>query len=200
MNAYKLNLEFKIQDLEKGITESRLELLKSINQKIVAFKRCSFNRDRKELIACILLLVLFGIYFFITPSILKKVGCLVIVLAALRISYKLCYVSMQLATKEKPGSYQSIRTYLFTELRKIMRLKKLLENIARWYIIPLSCGLFLITLGSESSLLFKINYLQVVAVLGGLIWYLHHYRVSYKLDPLIFEIKQSIRFEKYSNS
>lgn len=200
MKIDELDNGLKRQSFRKGLSESRFELLKSINQKIVTFKKCSFNRDRKELIACIWLTVLFGIYFFVTPSILKKVGCLVIVLAALRISYKLYSVSLQLATKQELGSNHSLRTYLLTELRKIVRRKKLLENIGRWYIMPLSCGLLLITLGSESSLLFKINYLQIVAVLGGVIWYLHQYRVAYKLDPLIFDIKQSVRFEKYSNA
>lgn len=152
------------------------------------------------MVACILCAGLFGIYFFMTPSVLKKTGSLIIILAALIFSYKLYKVSRELAKKKPPLEEETLQNQLVGELHKIKRWKKLLENIGRWYILPLSCGLFLLTVGSQSSLLFKINYFLIVGASGGVFWYLHQRRVSYKLEPLIFELKQAIRFERYSGT
>ncbi|MGD8427780.1 MAG: hypothetical protein PVH63_09105 [Balneolaceae bacterium] len=175
------------------------ELVMLINNKMISLEEQIKSRDRLEIIASILVMFFFGITFFTTESIWKQVGSVAIILSGIFIWYKLKKTQSQTFARE-PSPDQPMRKYLELELKSIRKHKKLLRNVAWWYIIPIDIGLFLFTLGFDSGLTEQVIYIAIVLIASVFVWTLNQRAAKGTFDPLITDIQEAIEFMERKES
>ncbi|HKK45483.1 MAG TPA: hypothetical protein VJ964_08170 [Balneolaceae bacterium] len=193
MELNELKNVWKQQSSNHNLDYSQSELMMLINNQMISLEKEIKSRDRIEFIACLFLIVCFGIILFTTNSVWKQVGSVTIVLSGIFIWYKLKYTQHRSFDK-KPSPDRPMREYLKLEAESVEKQKKLLQNIAWWYIAPICLGLFFFALGLDSGFTKKLLYMIVVIVTGGLVWWMNQRAVKQKFDPLLKEIKEAIKF------
>lgn len=192
MKLDELKRTWKEQKSSSRIEYSKSEIMMLINNKMISFEKDIKSRDRLEIIACVLVIIFFGFILFTTESPWKQAGSAVLIASAAFIWYKL-----KATQKETFGDEHSpdrpMSEYLNLELQTIRKHKRLLQNMAWWYLSPMFVGLLLFTIGFNTSLLWKVVYLAVVTVLLGFIWKLNQNAVQKKFDPMINEIEEAVK-------
>lgn len=187
------------QEVDTKQDYSQSEIMMLINNKMLALEKEIKSRDRLEIIACIILIVIFGYYLLYSHSIWIKAGSAVIIFAGIFIWYTLKKNQIKkIDAPELPD--HSLKKHLNKELERVKRQKKLSQNIAWWYIAPITAGLFLITIGFETSLLFQIGYMALVLIVALIVWRYNQNTVKHKYDPLISEINKAIDSITESNN
>lgn len=181
------------QDMKDNMQYSRSELLMILNNKMITFEQQIQARDRWEIGACILVIIIFGSFLYFAPSLLAQIGCGVIIFSAGFIWYKLKSAQNKLAGDINNPDH-SLADHLELELSKVKVQKKLLKTVGLWYIAPICIGLSLFTAGSDWGELAKIIYMSAVVVLSVAIWGWNQRTIAKRFDPLIEELKQSRRF------
>lgn len=192
MELDELKKVWKQQDSRK-MNYSRSELMMLINNKMISLENEIKSRDRLEIIACTFLIIFYGIIFFTTNSIWKQAGSITIVLSGFFIWYKLKRTQHR-SFDEDPSPDRPMKEYLVLEKKSVQHQKKILKNVAWWYIAPIGVGLCLFAWGFDSGPTNKLLYMLVVVLLGGLVWWLNQRAVKRKFDPLLDEIDEAIHF------
>jgi hypothetical protein len=172
---------------------SKSELMVLINNKMLSLEKEIKSRDRLEIIASIILIVVFGYYFIASSSLWIKIGSATIILAAIYISYTLKANQIK-RINESESLDHSLGDHLRQELERVERQKKLSKTVAWWYIAPIVTGLFFITLGFKQDPLFKTIYMGFVLLIAVVVWKFNQKTVTNKFDPLITEIHEAIDF------
>lgn len=191
MNLDDLKNIWKQQDDASGERYSGSGLVDLIDNRMSSLEKEIKKRDRLEFIVSVFLIVIFSIVFFLAESIYTQIGCGIIVLSCIYISYRL--KTAQIKKSDWQDSFDhSLRDHIQHELKQIRRQKKLLENIAWWYIAPITIGLIFITLGGDSSFQFKVIYLLIVGGAGIIIWIFNQRSVRNRFKPLIQEFEQAL--------
>lgn len=186
----------KIWKKQKMIPEmdySHSELTMLINNKMISLDHEIKSRDRREIIASILLIVSYGIIFLTTKSIWLQTGSIIIILSGIFIWYKLKTTQRKIKNEE-PTPDQSMIEYLNHEMRSVLSQRKLYMNVAWWYLLPLETGLLLFVVGLSLSITVRIIFMFVFILMGLGIWKLNQHAVRHRLDPLLMEMKDAIRF------
>lgn len=193
MELDELKHVWKKQKSNPDMEYSQSELLMVLNNKIISFEKDIRSRDRLELIACMVVILIFAFEFFISSSLWLKSGSAVIVLACLFIGYRL--IRAKPANSKDQLSYDhSISHHLQLELKNVRTQKKLLTNITWWYVGPIATGLILFSIGLTIPPVYKLVYTAIIIAMGIGIWYLNQKAVADRLDPLITDIRESLDF------
>lgn len=191
MELDELKRTWKAQKSSSDMTYSKSEIMMLINNKMISFEKEIKSRDRLEIIACVLVIIFFGFTLFTTNSPWKHAGSVVLILSAVFIWYKLKATQKETFSDEHSPD-RPMSEYLSLELQTIRKHKKLLQNMAWWYLAPMLVGLLLFTIGFNTTLLWKGVYLAVVILLLGGVWKLNQNAVQKKFDPMIDEIEEAI--------
>lgn len=193
MEFDELKKTWKRQQINQELEYSEHEVLMLINNKMISFEKDIKTRDRGEFIASALVIIAFGILFFVMSSVISKIGCIVIILSTFFIAYKL-KKNQPNKIEDKRSRNHTIRQHLKQELKNVQKQKALLTNIVWWYIAPPCLGLFLFTIGTTWYNTAKIIYLLLLVLMAVAVWYLNQRAVTRRFDPLLKEIKDSIAF------
>lgn len=191
MELDELKRTWKEQKSSSELDYSKSEIMMLIKNKMISFEKDIRSRDRLEIIACILVIIFFGFTLFTTASVWKQAGSVVIILSAAFIWYKL-KATQKDTFGEEHSPDRPMSEYLNLELESIRKHKKLLQNVAWWYLSPMFVGLLFFTIGFNTRLLWKGIYLAIVILLLGFIWKLNQNAVRKKFDPMINEIEEAI--------
>ncbi|TYP95168.1 hypothetical protein LX73_0464 [Fodinibius salinus] len=170
---------------------SRAELLMLLNNKVISFEKEVQSRDKLEILACIIVVIFFGVTFFLTSSIWQRTGSAILVVAAGFICYRLYATSKRSADKDHSKD-QTMADYLKAELEFVKRQKQLLNNIFWWYILPLTIGLLCFAAGFQISPVYKYGYMGVVLLIGAIVWKLNRNTAAQRFDPLLTEIEDAL--------
>lgn len=184
------------QEASENLDYSQEQLLMLLNNKIVSFKEQIRSRDRREILAAILVIIVFGVFFFVMPSIWQKVGSAIIVISGSYSWYKLKAVQRK-AIKQEPDFDTTLPDHLKHELQWLEKQRKLLKIVAWWYILPIALGLILFAIGFE-RVIFKFVYIACVVLLGIGILMLNQNAVRKRFDPLIDKLREALSFMKHS--
>ena len=199
MELDELKSIWKKQTPGKHIEYTDTEHMMMINNRMISFDEQVRSRDRLEIAACFFVAVTFGIWFFTATSIWTQLGCITLVLASIFIGIRL-KMSQPKRTAEDLTCDHSLGQHLKEELAKVKRQKKLLTNVAWWYLSPIYLGQVFITLGFTLSPVYKAGYLGLVTILSIYIWYVNQQTVKARFDPLLNDLKASIEFLEMNKS
>lgn len=177
----------------ENMSYTQSELLRLTKTKMSSLEHNIIQRDRYEIIACLILIISFGYIAFTAKSGWIQSGSLIMIVSGFFIWYKLKSIQNRL-TGNGPSPDLPMSEYLKLELQLMIRQKSLLKNIMWWYILPIGSGLSLIIVGIDIGPVVKLVYAGIVMVLGIFVWALNQKAVKDTFDPLICEIKEAIRF------
>lgn len=182
MNDDELKQLWQQQTLRQP-TLSTADLLAAMQVQSSQFRRILRARDLRELIACAIVGLIFGYFYFFSHAHqpMVRLGDLIVVGGALYIAWKLVSTS-RAHPPAAPGAttVESIRA----ELTSVRAQSHLLNTVHIWYLSPIALGLAVSTWGSGSPLAFKIIYSIFVLALFAFIYWLNQWARTKQILPL----------------
>ena len=173
----------------EGIKFDKKELIKALNMQLNQFDRIIKNRNRREIVAAIIIILLSGTGFLFFTDILSRIGM------ALGVFYGVLVVYMLRNTKkQKPANYDlPIKDYLVEYRHYLIKERSLIVNVIYWYLLPpfIACLLFFI--GQNLSIT-QIAYLMIfIFCLYTFIFFMNKAGAKKTLNPLIKKLDETIK-------
>ena len=191
MKLDELKEVWEQQQSDKKSDFSSEDYLQNIDQKMSDFEQSIQSRDRFEIIACIVVIGIFGYVLLTSSALLRQVGAGIVIAGAAYVWYRLKRAQNNMLAAQTTD--RSVKEHLKFELNKVQEQKKMLKNIAWWYIAPIYIGLVVLTIGSSPNIQFQIIYLAVVTIVGIAVWYYNQHKIKKRFNPLISEIDEAIK-------
>src|SRR5207248_1642662 len=128
-----------------------------MQSKTTLLRRCLDARDIRELVACAVVIIIFGAFYFTSyRAPISRLGDLIVIGGSIFIAWKLVH-TRRTTPPAPPGA--TIVESLRAELNGVCAQSQLLGSILWWYLLPSGIGILLCTWGSPgSSLVYKIGY------------------------------------------
>jgi hypothetical protein len=203
-------LEQELKEIWK--TASQVERIKfdlsrlmiDLNKKMRSIERAIRRRDRREIVAAVLMIPIYGYLAYEIPFMMSKIGSIVILIWCVYVIFKLRNVQK---TKRKTDLSLSFSEQLESQKTHMTQQVKLLDTVLYWYILPPYIGniIFIFGLSDPSeyewsnivldvylplSMPYKIAYLVSGAIVSGVILWLNKSIVKKTLKPLIDETEE----------
>ncbi|MGA2173553.1 MAG: hypothetical protein ABSH38_01080 [Verrucomicrobiota bacterium] len=186
MNDDALKKLWREQPLPLPPTLTGPQAIASINQKMRRFERTIWWRDFREVAACLVVAGVFGCFFFMCPTALARAGCVITVLSAVFIGWRLLS-SKRRAGKDNPNA--PVMEALQGELSKVENQIRLLRSVWWWYILPLTVGYETFFFGVNRNAADRAVFVSVGVLMGLAINWLNQYAVRKYLMPLKEELE-----------
>src|SRR5688500_7034644 len=137
MHDDALKALWRAQSIEPAPPLPDAEQMAEMTNQMSCLNRTLFWRDVRENIAAVFVIVCFGVYFFLVPTPLARVGCVIAILSGLLV---IAYPTWRKRRVAKVAPDASMMQWLESELRKVEVEIALLRSVLWWYILPLSVG------------------------------------------------------------
>ncbi len=186
MNEEELKKLWQEQPLREP-ERSTAQLISAMQDRTTLLRRCLEARDFRELLACAVVVIIFGIFYFTvyrTP--ISRLGDLIVIGSSLFIAGKLVYTRRR--TPPAPAGATVIES-LRAELKAVRSQSQLLGSIFWWYLLPLGIGVLVCAWGSSGGLAYKIGYTAFVIALYAFIYRLNQQARAKQLLPVEAELK-----------
>lgn len=181
MNDDELKKLWQEQPLRESVPSPAEQLL-AMQRKTTRLRRILDMRDLRELVACVVVIVVFGwLYFTVYRTPVSRFGIWVIIGSALFIAWKLIHTR-----KANPPASPAATTVesLQAELRTVRAQSRLLESVLWWYVLPLTVGGLIVNWGQEIDLSNKIVFTLSAIPLAAAICWLNQWARSKQLLPV----------------
>lgn len=167
------------------------QLISAMHNKSGQLRRTLLARDVRELVACVIVGVVFGIYFFIERAPVSRVGALITVASSIFIAWRLLYARWT-TPAARPDA--ALVESLHAELRSVGTQSKLLRSVLWWYLLPLTVGTLVFVWGMPSSTLgFKICFTVFTLALDVFLNWLNQWARAKQLLPIESQLKSLLR-------
>lgn len=161
---------------------SPAQVMSAMQSKTTQLRRTLFARDVRELLACVIVGVIFGIYFFTERAPISRLGALITVGGSVFIAWKILHARRSTPVAKADAT---LVESLSTELHSVRTQSQLLRSIVWWYLLPLAVGTLVYVWGMPfNNLVFKIGFTLVTLVLGLFVYWLNQRAVSKQLLPV----------------
>jgi hypothetical protein len=166
---------------------SPAQLIPAMHEQTARLRRTLNARDLRELIACAVVIIVFGCFFFLlhAPAPISRLGDLIVIGSSIFIAFKLIHARR--TTPSAPAGATIVES-LRAELNAVRAQSRLLRTIAWWYLLPLGIGILLCTWGGFTGELgnFFFNSIYTLAALVLFFWIyrLNQHAVALQLAPL----------------
>jgi uncharacterized membrane protein len=173
---------------EEVVKFNKSKLIIDLDSQLKSFDRNIKNRDRREIIAAVIIIPAFGIGAFLCPGILTKIGLSMVVLFGILVIYMLRSVR-----KYKADNFSlPIKEYLLKHRQYLIKERNLLDNVLYWYILPPFIGVILFFIGCKLESYKLIILILIVIAFNAFAYYINKMTVKKDFDPLIKRIDLSI--------
>jgi len=189
MNDQEMKALWQRQVLTAPAMVAEKDLVPQMKQKMKKFGRTLFWRDMREVIACLVVIRYFLPSVFGNFSTLSRAGCLVVVLGALYVIFKLFQ-----ARRKQPQVSEAapVKEFLLNQRAKVGWQIGLLKSVLWWYILPFYIGGVMFIFGMKSPLWGKLSFTLIYALVCAGIWWLNQYAVRKQLLPLKEEVEKTL--------
>jgi len=165
---------------------SPAQVMSAMQSKTTQLRRTLLVRDVRELVACVIVGVVFGIYYFIFRAPIMRLGALITVAGSIFIAWKILH-ARRTTPPAKPDA--TLVESLRAELHSVRTQSKLLRSVLWWYLLPLAVGAIVFVWGSLSNnfvfaLVFSVAFTLFTLALDVFIYRLNQRAVSQQLLPL----------------
>src|SRR5437867_3997688 len=158
---------------------SPAQVMSAMQSKTTQLRRTLLARDVGELLACVIVGVIFGIYFFINRAPIARLGALITVAGSIFIAWKILHARRTTpAAKPDATVVESLRA----ELHSVRTQSQLLRSVLWWYLLPLTVGMLVFVWATPFNNL-------VVSLVVGVIFTL----VTLASDVFIYRLNQRAR-------
>jgi hypothetical protein len=180
MNDEELKKLWQEQPL-RNADASAAQLISAMENKTTQLRRCLDARDLRELLACALVIIIFGIFFFRERTPIVRLGWLIIIGSSVFIAWKL--VQTRRTTPPAPPGATIVES-LRAELNSVRAQSRLLGSVLWWYLLPPGIGLLVATWGMPVHLHAKIPATLVYVAVYGFTYWLNQWARSKSLLPM----------------
>src|SRR6266705_5381259 len=144
------------------------KVISAMQNKTSLLRRCLDARDLRELVACAVVIIIFGVFYFTSyRAPISRLGDLIVIGGSIFIAWKLVH-TRRTTPPAPPGA--TIVESLRAELNAVRAQSQLLGSILWWYLLPLGIGILVCTWGSPGGgLAYNIGYTIFVIALYALI-------------------------------
>jgi hypothetical protein len=197
MNDDDLKKLWQQQPLRNPDT-SAAQLVSAMQNKTTELRRTLLARDVRELSACVFVGIIFGIYYFIEPAPVSRVGALITVAGAIFIACKILYARRATPAAEPDATLvESLRA----ELHSVRTQSQLLRSVWSWYLLPLAVGVLVFLWGLQfggSGFTFGVIVFKIVFTLFSLAYDVRIYRLNqraraHQLLPVEAQLESLLR-------
>jgi hypothetical protein len=174
---------------------SPAQVMSAMQSKTTQLRRTLLARDVRELLACVIVSVIFGIYFFINHAPVARLGALITVAGSIFIAWKLLH-ARRTTPAAKPDA--TVVETLRAELHSVRTQSKLLRSVVWWYLLPLALGTITFVWGSLShnlvfAIVFSVFFTLFTLALDVFIYRLNLRAVSQQLLPVERQLESLLR-------
>jgi len=160
---------------------SAAQLISAMQNKMSRFRRCLEARDFRELLACAVVITIFGFYFFNERTPIVRLGWLIVIGGSIFTAWKLVH-ARRTTPPAPPGA--TIVESLRAELNSARTQSRLLGSVLWWYLLPPGIGLLVATWGMPINLHAKIPATLFYVALYAFIYWLNQRARSKQLLPM----------------
>lgn len=164
--------------------------LDEIRAKSAKFQKRVRNRNRREYIAALFVVVVFACYAVFLPGLIVKIGCGLVIAGTLFVAWQL----HRRTSMDTPPLGESVVEYVAFHRSELVRQRDALKSVAAWYLAPLVPGLAVFMYGIFSLVPIRasavwglvLSLAIVVAVFAG-VWRLNRWaaaRMQKQIDAL----------------
>ncbi|HMJ64179.1 MAG TPA: hypothetical protein VK615_02420 [Candidatus Binatia bacterium] len=189
MNDHELKKLWQQQPLRDPAI-SPAQLISAMQNKTTLFRRCLDGRDIRELVACAVLVVVFGCFAFNERTSISRLGDLIVIGSLIFIAWKL--VHARRATPPAPPGATIVES-LRAELKSARTQSRLLGSVLWWYILPGTIGLLVMTWGMSINLYAKIGSTVFYFAVDAFIYWFNRWGRSKQLLPLEAQLESLLR-------
>jgi hypothetical protein len=191
MNDDELKKLWQDQPLRTLPAPSASQLISAMQNKTTQLRRTLFARDVRELLACVVVGVIFGIYYFTERAPVTRLGALITVAGAIFIAARILFARrMTPVAKLDATVIESLRA----ELHAVRIQSQMLRSVFWWYLLPLAVGTLVFVWGTPlNNIAFKIGFTLVTAALDIFIYRLNQRARAKQLLPLEAQLESQIR-------
>ena len=160
---------------------SAAQMISAMRSKTTQLRRDLRARDVRELVACAIVVIVFGYFFFNERASIVRLGWLIVVGSSMFIAWKLVH-ARRTTPPAQPGAtmVESLRA----ELNSVRTQSRLLGSVLWWYLLPPGIGLLVATWGMKIHLGVKIPATLVFIALYAFVYWLNQWARSKQLIPL----------------
>lgn len=181
MNDDELKKLWQQQPLRDS-APSAAHLISAMQSKTSLFRRCLNARDLRELIACAVVILVFGYFYFtVYREPLSRVGVWIIFGSMIVIAGKLIY-TRRMTPPAPPGA--TVVESLRAELKSVRAQSHLLGSVLWWYILPALIGVTVATWGLKIDPFSKIICTVFFIAVNTWVYRVNQRAVSDQLLPL----------------
>jgi CubicO group peptidase (beta-lactamase class C family) len=194
MNDQELKQLWQQQPLRKPEVSPE-QLVSAMKNQTASLRRTLWARDFREVAACVLVMIIFGILNFTSPRTpVWRAGSLIIVASSIFIAWKL----LRTRQKTPPASAgATVLESLQADLLSVRAQSQLLGSILWWYLLPLGIGILTCAWGSSGSGASNIGaasgYTLFVIALFAFLYWINQYARTKQLLPVEARLKSLIQ-------
>lgn len=174
---------------EQSLREPALspaQVMSAMQKQTTQLRRTLLARDARELLACVIVCIIFGIYYFaLSQTPVSRLGDLIVIGSSILIAWRLVHARRS-NPPAPPGA--TVVESLRVELNAVRAQSQLLGSVLWWYLFPLAIGIFVCTWGnfggSFGGLVNNIIYTIFVVALYAFIYRLNQHARATQLLPI----------------
>jgi CubicO group peptidase (beta-lactamase class C family) len=190
MHDDELKALWRAQRIEPAPPLPDAEQLAEMERKTKALDRTILWRDRRENSAALLVMAIFGVYFFVFPTLLARIGCVIVILSSLVV---MAYPMWRKRRVPKAAPEATMTEALESELRKVEVEIALLRSVLWWYILPGCAGVIVFVAGLSVPIAWPVIFTLCVIALDAFIYRINQKAVDQRLLPLKRELESLLR-------
>jgi hypothetical protein len=190
MNEDELKKMWQRQPLRKPDVSPE-QLISAMHKQTSQLRGIVNARDIRELAACALVVIIFGVFYFTvyrTP--VSRFGDLIVIGGAVFAAWKLIHTRRK-APPAPPGA--TVVESLQAELNAVRAQSRLLGSVLWWYILPGTVGALIATWGMDIDLCAKISVALVFIVIDAIVYWLNQWARAKQLLPVEARLESLIR-------
>jgi hypothetical protein len=161
-------------------------LISAMQKQTSQLRRCLDARDVRELVACAVVIIIFGVFYFtVYREPISRLGNLIVIGSTIFIGWKI--ISTRRATPPAPPGATTVES-LEAELKSVRAQSRLLGSVLWWYLLPGFIGLVVATWGLRIDPYTKIGCTLFFIAVDAFIYWLNQ-RASKQLLPLAAQLE-----------
>ena len=172
----------------EAINFNNAELFADLDLQLKNFDHTLKNRDKREVIAAVIVILLFGTGTLFFSGIISRIGLIFGALYGILVIYVLHIVK-----KQKPEYYTlPVKEYLIQHREYLVKERNLLKNVIYWYLLPPFISSVLFFVGQNMGAVMLIISILIAFWINVYIYFLNKAAVKKVFDPLINQMDQTI--------
>jgi hypothetical protein len=168
---------------------SPAQLISAMQKQTSQLRRILDARDLRELVACALVIVVFGFFAYGERILISRIGHWIVMGSTIFIAWKLVHTRRK--TPPAPAGATVVES-LHAELRAVRAQSRLLGSVLWWYLLPGFIGLLVGTWGMGIDLSIKIGATLVFIAVDAFIYWLNKWARAKQLLPLEAQLESLI--------